>query len=177
MPADDDTIQRQNIFLVGMPGVGKTTIGRLLAAKLARPFVDLDRCIRDEDGREISEIIAADGERSFRELETLMLSRVVNTSGQVVATGGGTVLSPHNLRLMSQTGRLICLTAAIDELWRRLQLTKMKSRPLLGLMPDISSLRKLFIARIGIYASIALQYDTTSKTVEVVVADLANILN
>lgn len=99
----------QNIVLVGMPGCGKSTLGKLLAAEMGRRFVDLDEEIVKRAGRPIPEIFATDGEEHFRKLETEAVADICRESGLVIATGGGVVTRERNLPLLSQNGRVVFL--------------------------------------------------------------------
>jgi len=101
--------QMENIVLIGMPGCGKTTVGKLLAQKLNMPFVDSDALIVQSAGKEISEIFANDGEDAFRKLETKVLAEVGKKSGQIIATGGGCVTRQENYPLLHQNGRIVWL--------------------------------------------------------------------
>jgi len=101
--------QMQNVVLVGMPGCGKSTLGRLLAAELGRKFVDLDEEIVKRAGCPIPEIFRAEGEEGFRKRETEVVADICRESGLVIATGGGVVTRERNLPLLSQNGRVIFL--------------------------------------------------------------------
>ena len=101
--------QMQNIVLIGMPGCGKSTLGKLLAAEMGRKFIDLDEEIVKRAGRPIPEIFATDGEEAFRALETEVAADICRESGLVIATGGGVVTRARNLPLLSQNGRVIFL--------------------------------------------------------------------
>ncbi len=101
--------EKRNIVLIGMPGAGKTTVGRLLAASLGRPFYDTDALIAGEAGMEIPEIFAARGEAYFRDLEAACVRRVSAHGSSVIATGGGAVLREENVRRLRQNGRLYFL--------------------------------------------------------------------
>lgn len=101
--------QTLNISLIGMPGCGKSTIGRLLAKRTWRTFVDLDEMIEEKAGVSIPEIFASKGEDYFRQLETAALSEVSKESGQVIATGGGIVTWPENRDLLRQNSTVIFL--------------------------------------------------------------------
>src|SRR5262245_50547332 len=89
-----------NLVLTGFMGAGKSTVGRALAHRLGRAFVDLDAVIEAEAGRPISAIFADDGESGFRDRETSAIRRVMATDNQVIATGGGALLRPENVRLL-----------------------------------------------------------------------------
>ena len=95
---------RTNLVLVGMPGCGKTTVGRALAQLSGKPFVDLDEEIVRRAGRPIPYIFQTEGEEAFRELEARVLAEVCAQSGQVVATGGGAVLRAENRAAMRRAG-------------------------------------------------------------------------
>lgn len=97
-------LDRTNIVLVGMPGCGKTTVGRALAQLSGKPLVDLDEEITRRAGRPIPEIFAQEGENAFRHLESQVLAEVCAQSGQIIATGGGAVLRAENRAAMRRTG-------------------------------------------------------------------------
>ena len=101
--------QMENIVLIGMPGSGKTTVGRLLAERLGMEFVDSDAVLIEDAGRSIAEIFTADGETGFRALETRVLEQIGQRSGLVIATGGGCVTQERNYPLLHQNGTIIYL--------------------------------------------------------------------
>ena len=101
--------QSRNISIIGMPGAGKTTTGRRLAAALGRPFLDMDEELRRRTGRSSAEIIRADGEDAFRRAETALLADVGRRSGIVLATGGGVVTRPENYFHLRQNSRVVFL--------------------------------------------------------------------
>ena len=105
--------QMENIILVGMPGCGKTTNGRLLAEALGKRFVDADEQIVQLAGCSIPEIFSNQGEAGFRALETDVLAQIGKESGLVISTGGGCVTRPENLPLLRQNGTLIWLKRPI----------------------------------------------------------------
>ena len=108
--------QMENIILVGMPGCGKTTIGRLLAREMGKQFVDADEALEARVGRKITDIIPTDGEAAFRSLETETLAELGKQSGFVIATGGGCVTQERNYPLLHQNGTILWLTRALDKL-------------------------------------------------------------
>ena len=107
---------RTNIVLVGMPGCGKTTVGRELARLSGKPLADLDEEIVRRAGKSIPDIFREEGEAAFRELESQVLADVCAQSGQVIATGGGAVLRAENRAAMRRTGQVYFLRRALEEL-------------------------------------------------------------
>ena len=105
-----------NLVLAGMPGSGKTTLGRALAAHMDRPFVDCDAEIVKRAGKSIPEIFAESGEAAFRDLESQVIADVCREKHQVVALGGGAVLRPENVRAMRQNGKVLLLLRDLDAL-------------------------------------------------------------
>lgn len=99
----------ENIILIGMPGCGKSTLGRLLASELGRPFVDADEALAKDAGSSIPEIFKSEGEAGFRARETKTLARLCREKGQVIATGGGCVTVAANYPLLHQNGRIVFL--------------------------------------------------------------------
>ncbi|OEF98410.1 shikimate kinase [Desulfuribacillus alkaliarsenatis] len=121
-----------NIYLVGMMGTGKTTIGKKLAEHLNRQFIDIDQYIVEEHGRSISDIFATNGEAYFRDLETDAL-RTISDKGEtnpaVVATGGGAFERELNRKILMDSGKIVWLTTSIEEIVKRLN--NDTTRPLL----------------------------------------------
>lgn len=108
--------QMENIILIGMPGCGKSTVGKLLAQRLGRSFVDADSRIVDTAGMSIPEIFAHSGEEGFRQIETQVLSDLGMRSGLVIATGGGCVTQERNYPLLHQNGTCVWLTRDLAKL-------------------------------------------------------------
>ena len=106
--------QMENIILIGMPGCGKSTIGRILAERLNRKFIDADREIERISGITIPEIFASSGEEGFRKIETEVLSQIAKESGYVIATGGGCVMKAENYALLHQNGRIFWLQRDLE---------------------------------------------------------------
>lgn len=108
--------RRKNIIFVGLPGCGKTTIAKVIAAKLGRPCIDVDRLIEMKAGLPVSDIFTSYGEKYYRELETEVLRKVTRNGGQVISTDSGAVLSKENLYYIRQNGYVVWLTRDLDDL-------------------------------------------------------------
>ena len=118
-----------NIFLVGLMGAGKTTIGKLLAKRLKKTFLDTDHEIEQRTGVKIPLIFELEGEAGFRDRETALIRELTQRQDIVLATGGGAVLREENRNALVQCGTVVYLNAKIDDLWQRTQHDK--NRPLL----------------------------------------------
>ena len=119
----------QNLFLVGPMGVGKTTIGRLLAQELGLRFIDSDHEIEKRAGANISWIFDVEGEAGFRERESIVIDDLTQRKGVLIATGGGSVLSPQNRQCLVSRGVVVFLDTSLELQLKRTE--KDKKRPLL----------------------------------------------
>lgn len=164
----------KTIFLTGFMGCGKTSVGRLLAARLGLPFVDLDQEIVTEAGASIKEIFAAEGEPSFRLLESRVLERVAAGPGAVVSTGGGAVIAAENRELMRRFGRIVNLTASVETIAARV--SGDSERPLLQDDASVQRIASMLEGREPFYADADLRIDTTTMTVEAVAAEIVEAL-
>ena len=142
-----------SIFLVGMMGAGKTTIGRALAHKLRRPFVDTDRVLVERTGVPIATIFEIEGEAGFRRRESAVLAEIAQERGRVIATGGGIVLDPANREAMRAHGTVLYLRARIDHLWERVRHDT--TRPLLATPQPREKLAALLEQRDPLYREAA----------------------
>jgi shikimate kinase len=142
-----------NIFLVGMMGAGKTTVGKALARRIGREFVDCDREIVERTGVPIATIFEIEGEAGFRRRETAVLTDLAVRQGVVVATGGGAVLAEENRRLMRERGTVVYLRAALDHLHERTR--RDTARPLLAKGDRRATLAALLEARDPLYREVA----------------------
>jgi len=118
------------LFLVGFMGAGKSTVGPILAARLGRPFIDLDDVIEDETGRTVAQLFDEVGEDGFREAERHALSAVAKEPSMIVACGGGIVVNADSRALLSASGDVVYLTVSADEALSRVH-DQLESRPLL----------------------------------------------
>lgn len=143
----------ENIFLVGLMGAGKTSVGKMLAKRLNKAFCDSDHEIERMTGVRIPVIFEIEGEEGFRLRESKMLAELVRRKNIVLATGGGVILSEQNRRLLAAHGTVIYLRAAINDLWRRTRHDK--SRPLLQTVDPLGKLQELLAQRDPLYREIA----------------------
>jgi len=140
----------ENVFLTGFMGVGKTTVGRLLAELLSYPFVDLDEMIARREKRSIAAIFAESGERYFRDCETVLLHELVASPAKLYATGGGIVMRAENRLAMRNLGRIVYLNSSWPALQDRLQ--RSKGRPLVDPEQGWEGVRTLWVSRQPCYA-------------------------
>ena len=101
--------QKENIVLIGMPGSGKSAVGRILAGKTGRPLADTDQLVTEKAGKPIPDIFRENGEPAFRDLESEIIRALSKQGGQIISTGGGAVLRPANVTALRQNGRLFWL--------------------------------------------------------------------
>ena len=113
-----DSLRREmeNLVLIGMPGCGKTTVGKLLAQATGKRFIDADQALEERVGRSITDIIPQEGEAAFRVMETETLAELGKQSGLVIATGGGCVTREKNYDSLHQNGTIVWLTRSPDKL-------------------------------------------------------------
>jgi shikimate kinase len=164
-----------NVFLVGLMGAGKTSVGRALARYLGKAFFDTDQEIERLTGVRISVIFDIEGEAGFRVRESKVLEDLTQRSNIVLSTGGGIVLSEHNRRLLTERGNVVYLRAAVADLAMRTRSDK--NRPLLRNGDPLAVLQALCEQRDPLYREVAdLIVDTGSQSVGVLVRKLAGQL-
>ena len=156
--------EKQNVVLTGMPSSGKTTIGKLIAKKLGRPFYDTDDLIEERAGEKIPKIFEEKGEKYFRLLETEAIKSVSDKTGAVIATGGGAPTVKENVTELKKNGKIIFIDRSPDKL------TPTDGRPL---SRDIESLKKRYQERYPVYLATA---DAVIKNDESVYAAIDKIL-
>jgi shikimate kinase len=157
--------EQRNLVLTGFMGTGKTTIGRLTAQALDLPFIDSDVEITRRTKMTIPEIFEHFGEPGFRHIESVMCRWLSRCDGAVISTGGGMLVNLRNLAAMSQTGLVICLTAAPEVIEMRLR-GSASDRPL------AANWQALYEQRRSAYAAIPHQVDTTDKSPHQVVEEV-----
>ena len=155
-----------NITLIGFMGTGKTVVGRRLAERLRRRFIDVDAWIEARERQSVSEIFRRYGEPRFRRLERAAIARLVRESNAVLATGGGAVMDSANLAQLKRTGPVICLSASPRTILQRLG--RAENRPLLA-QTDQRQLTALLRRRSAAYAQADWAVDTTDRSVSDVV--------
>lgn len=143
----------RNIYLVGLMGAGKTTVGRLLARHFGRLFVDSDHEIESRTGVKIPVIFEIEGEAGFRSREAQVIAELTTRSSIVLATGGGAVLAECNRHALHDTGYVIYLRAQPADLWQRTQHDR--NRPLLRTADPEARLRELYAERDPLYREVA----------------------
>ncbi len=142
-----------SVFLIGLPGSGKSTVGRQLARRLGLPFVDVDVHIEAQLGCSIRAYFEREGETAFRHLEAAAIDEVSQGGLSVVSTGGGAVLRDENRQRMRQRGHVVYLRSSPEELYRRLRHDR--NRPLLQVDDPLAKLRELHAQRHPLYEQAA----------------------
>jgi len=158
---------KKNVALTGFMAAGKSVVGKRLARRLKRRFVDLDQAIEAKAGMAVAAIFRRKGEKYFRALEKQLLREVLEKDGQVIATGGGAILDEDNLRLLKEKALIVCLTAGPETLLTRLGVGK--ERPLLEGEDRRQRIEELLKLREESYARAHLRIKTDDLTVEEVV--------
>lgn len=155
--------------------VGKSAVGRNLAKRLARRFVDLDRVIEKNEGKKVAEIFADNGEPYFRQAEKRALAQTLQKDGQVLATGGGVILDDENLALLRERTTVVGLTASIETLLARAGHNA--KRPLLKGVDRRERIEELLAARQHKYAQAHFTVDTSNLTLDQVVDEIVERLD
>ena len=148
----EQTVDEPNVVLTGFMGTGKTTVGRVLAQRLGRPFVDTDALIEERHGP-IPEIFAELGEDRFRELERAVATELSAQRGLVVSTGGRMLLDPVNAAALQSSGLVVCLVAPAEEILRRVSAVGVEDRPLLHVADPRARIIELLEERQSGYAA------------------------
>lgn len=164
-----------NIFLVGLMGAGKSTIGRQLARELGKQFRDSDSEIEKRTGVSIDVIFDIEGEQGFRRRETGLLRELVGERGIVLATGGGAILASENRQLLRDNGLIIYLKASAEHLAGRVKLDR--RRPLLQTGDKLAKIRELMTQREPVYQQLAdLVVETNNRSIPRVVREISKMI-
>ncbi len=164
----------KNIILAGFMGTGKSVVGRLLAERLGRRFIDLDKEIEKKEKKPISQIFSEMGEPYFRKIEKEAVKGVSQLKDCIIAVGGGAIVDSENLEALKKNGIVICLLASIDAILERTKGTR--KRPLLNVEDPKERIETLLEYRAPYYAKADCQIDTTNLSIEEVVARVLEIL-
>lgn len=170
----DTRMGSRTIVLAGFMGTGKSSVGRRLAARLGREFVDTDALIERDAGTSITRIFADRGEAEFRALEKQAVTVAVGEEGRVVAVGGGAILDGENLAAMKAAGPVVCLTAPPEIVLARV--AHDTGRPLLQGPQPLETIRGLMAERADAYARADVTIDTSDLTPDEVVKRLLHAL-
>jgi shikimate kinase len=165
----------RSIVLVGMMGVGKSSIGRRLAARLGVPFVDADSEIEKAAGMNIADIFARHGEAYFRSGEARVIARLLDGGPQVLATGGGAVMNADTRVAIKAKGVSIWLSAELDVLMRRINKRK-NDRPMLQTADPAATLRELLVAREPVYAQADITVQSREVPHDAIVSEIMTVL-
>jgi len=167
---------KDNVILTGFMGTGKTSLGKLLATKLGRPFVDIDKKIETEQKLSIPKIFELYGEEHFRELERAAVKELSERRGLIIATGGGTIKDEENLRLLKDSGVMICLTTEPEEIFART--ARRGERPVLdgGGNERLETIKKLLAERKKFYDRADYQVDTTNWSPIQIIDDICRYI-
>jgi shikimate kinase len=165
----------ENIFLVGMMGAGKTSVGKMLARNLGKDFYDSDQVIEARTGVRIPVIFELEGEAGFRAREAAVIEEITALQGVVVATGGGAVLNENNRHLLHARGTVVYLRATVNDLWNRTRHDR--NRPLLQTADPLGRLRELYAQRDPLYHEVAhIVVETGSQSLKSLVMRLQHSL-
>ena len=149
--------RKENVVLIGMPGSGKSAVGRILAGRTGWPLADTDQLVTEKAGKPIPDIFREDGEPAFRDLESSVIRDLAKTGGQIISTGGGAVLRPENVTALRQNGRLFWLDRDPGAL------VPTDDRPLAD---TEEKMKQLYLAREPVYRAAADEIISVSGTPE-----------
>jgi shikimate kinase len=167
---------KTSIAIIGFMGTGKTAVGKALAQKLHKEFIELDVIIEEKASKPIPEIFRQDGEIRFRELEIEAIRDTATKKNVVIACGGGIVLNTINIDRLKKESVIICLTASPSVILRRTASDK-GSRPLLNVADRQQEIKKLFDFRRPFYARAAdIAVNTSRLDIDGVVDEILEIL-
>ena len=155
---------KHNIYLIGLSGTGKSTVGKILSQIIKLPHIEMDEEITEKDGRNIDQIFAKKGEGYFRNIESEILTEICSHKGYIVSTGGGVPIKIENRDIMLKSGFVVNLTASANDILFRVKKDGNIIRPLLGKKSNLESIKKMMEERKKIYKFAQLTLDTSNKT-------------
>lgn len=165
---------RENIIITGFMGTGKSVVAKELARKLKMKFIDMDRIIEEGQGMSIADIFSRYGENYFRQQENKLVKELSQKENMIIATGGGTLLSSDNTRILGQRGQIICLYADSRTIYNRVK--RRNNRPLLKGENVLSEIDRLLEERKKIYDNIKWKIDTTNLNIQEVTDKIIALL-
>lgn len=169
---------KSNIALMGYMGTGKTTIGKALAIKLGKNYIEMDAEIEKTAGKSIPLIFKEDGEIRFRELEIATAKQLAQMQNVVISCGGGVVVNRINIDYFKQTSEIILLTASEETILHRIMNDGQEKRPVIDKPDPINEIRKVLKIRRPLYeASTNIHIDTTNKSVDQIIDEIITQLN
>lgn len=175
-PSEDDVqaalavLGARNLVFVGLMGAGKSAIGRMVAQRLAIPFVDSDHEIERVSRMSIPDLFATYGEAEFRALEARVLNRLLQSGPRVVSTGGGAFMNEETRAIIAQNGVSIWLKADLEVLWERV--CRRDSRPLLKTEDPKGTLAGLLEKRYPVYAEARLTVMSRNVAKDVIASEV-----
>ena len=171
----DLNVTTMNIILVGFMGTGKTVVGKKLASKRGMKYVSMDEEIEKKEKRSISEIFSKDGEPYFRKVEKEVAKELSGRDNLVIDAGGGVVLDQENISYLKASGRMICLNASPDVIFKRTE--KHKHRPLLNVSDPRKKIEELLQHRARHYGNADIQIDTSHNDIDKVVREILEYID
>lgn len=162
-----------HLILVGLPGVGKTTLGRAAARRLGRGFLDFDDEIEKRSGMSVREIFRLKGEEHFRALEFELTKELSTSGGMVLSPGGGWITQHGSVELLRSAGRIIYLRASPEAVAKRLR--RVETRPLLAGRDPVVALRELYAKRQALYETADVVLDTEGLARQQLIAKMVEL--
>ena len=168
---------KNNIYLTGFSGTGKSTVGNLLATIMGKDFVDIDLYIEEIEGKSIPDIFTSEGEEYFRSVETESLRKISTWTEIIVSTGGGAPVSNQNIEIMENSGAIVWLKATPETIIKRLsdqseETGVQNDRPMLVSEEPLERIAKLLASRKGAYQRSDFSIDTDGKNAETVAKEI-----
>ena len=165
---------KRNIIITGFMGTGKSVVAKELARKLKMEYIDTDQVIEGRQGLTIADIFAGHGENIFREQENKLVKELSQKENIVIATGGETLLSSDNARMLGQTGEIVCLYADSRTIYNRVK--RKNDRPLLKRENVLNEINRLLKERKKAYNNFTIKIDTANLSVQEVVDKIIVLL-